>query len=393
MQPVYADFTANPPRLGNGFVVDTGGHGPIHHGDHVILGTGAGVTVGFQLDEGDRVAQVTLGVTALASKRGPGMGHAPLTIAVNGRAVVERWTIPGGGDLPQDLTFAVPGDWLLPGQRSTVEIRNGEDAATYLWLYRITLEEVFDRGAAARAMAVAAARESVFTYRTEHRPADAAGWTGGPELRVYVDRGEQSLPAQLSWSRADGSEIAISFQSAMDGFSGYLRAADGATEELQGQLAYRSEFRDGALGGELLQFETEEGWGGGWHRSGRLRLAVADGGPAPLRVTWRDQRGNSGSISLPPERDGFLGYYQRHNEGPIGYRGRAVEPKSVEAESLEPDAKSQARTAPQAGAESGDESRGEGESLRHELEEIGRHAQIAAERVAELMAGWRKPRR
>jgi hypothetical protein len=58
--------------------------------------------------------------------------------------------------------------------------------------------------------------------------------------------------------------------------------------------------------------------------SGELRFLVADGGAPVERVTWRDQREDSGSVALEPEAAGFLGYYQRVNEGPIGYRGRAA---------------------------------------------------------------------
>ncbi len=52
------------------------------------------------------------------------------------------------------------------------------------------------------------------------------------------------------------------------------------------------------LAESLHRFHTEEGWGGGWHRSHELRLLVDDGGAAPERMTWRDQRGNSGVVVL-----------------------------------------------------------------------------------------------
>jgi hypothetical protein len=371
MKPVFADYAAQPPRLGNAYLPESDRQGPPHHGDHVILGNGQAAAVCFDLEKGDEVEQATLGITALSSKRGSRVGHSPLTVHVNGHALVDRFTIPGGGDLPQDLRFAVPGDWLLPG-RNTVEVRNGEDAATYLWLYRITVEEVFDRGAAQRAMAADAVREAVFTYATEHRSPDEGRWTEGPRLRIHVDRGEQSLPAQLSWSRGSGSEWAISFQSAMTGFSGYQRIG-GAAHEVRGSLAERAEFREDALGGDLPAFETEEGWGGAWHRSAVLRLAVGDGsvgGGAPRRLAWRDQRGNSAAIGVSPGGRGFLGYYQRHDEGPIGYRGTALGQAPASVSAL-----------------------GDGEKLGHELEEIGRHARAAAQHAADLVADWLKPRR
>lgn len=382
MRPVYADFAAHPPRLGNAFAADADQPWPTHHGDHAILGSGADAVVGFDVDKGDQVEQVTLTVTALVSKRGPAMGFAPLTIDVNGHAVVERLTIPGGGDLPQNLVFAVPGDWLRPGRRNAVRVRSGQDAVTNLWLYRITLEEVFDRGAAERAMAADAARESVFTYSIDQRLPDDPSWTAGAPLRIYIDRGEQSLPAQLSWSRPDGFECAISFQSAMDGFSGYVRAADGTVREVRGQLTDRTEFREDAFADDLRTFDTQEGWGGRWHESGQLRLAVRDGGPAPYRLAWRDQRGNSAAINVTPGDDGFLGYYQRYNEGPIGYRGRLI--------TLKPTAKATDVNHDKRGNHS---TRADAENLGHELEQIGRHARVAAQHAADLVADWLKPRR
>jgi hypothetical protein len=44
------------------------------------------------------------------------------------------------------------------------------------------------------------------------------------------------------------------------------------------------------------------------------------------RIGWRDQRGNSASIGLTDGGASFTGYAQHVNEGPIGYRGTAIEP-------------------------------------------------------------------
>ncbi|HEY3869723.1 MAG TPA: hypothetical protein VGM10_15275 [Actinocrinis sp.] len=336
MRPVYADFSADPPRLGNAALLAPGGARPggkaafgagprlRFGGNHVKLDAGGGVALGFDAGASTAFDEATLTVTALASKRGPRPGRAPLRVTVNGKALVADWTIPGGGDLPQEMSFAVPADWLTPGPDNRIELSNAPDAATFLWLYRVTLEEVFDRGAAARALAAEGARAAVLAYDTEVGIAQGGAWTPGPRLHVYIERGEQSLPAQLSWSDASGAEAAISFHAAMDGLHGYRRAADGTTTQLRGRLARRAEYPGGIEPGALLHFaETEEEWGGAWHRSGPLRLMLAHGEHAARRIAWRDQRGNCASISLQPDRSGFLGYYQRHNEGPIGYRGRA----------------------------------------------------------------------
>lgn len=336
MQPVYADFTANPPRLGNAALLAPGGALPADKaayaarprlrfgGNHVKLDAGGTVALGFDAGASTAFDEATLTVTALASKLGPRPGRAPLSVAVNGKTLVADWTIPGGGDLPQEMSFAIPAGWLAPGPDNRIELANARDAATFLWLYRVTLEEVFDRGAAARALAAESAHAAVLVYDTELGIAQGAAWTPGARLHVYIERGEQSLPAQLSWTDASGAEAAISFSAALEGVHGYRRAADGATTQLRGRLAGRGAYPDGIEPGRLLSFgETEEEWGGAWHRSGPLRLMVAHGEHAAHRIAWRDQRGNSASISLEPGAAAFLGYYQRHNEGAIGYRGRA----------------------------------------------------------------------
>jgi hypothetical protein len=71
---------------------------------------------------------------------------------------------------------------------------------------------------------------------------------------------------------------------------------------------------------EARRFSAEEGWGGGWHRSGDLLLAVGVPGSPATRLSWRDGRGNHGTVAFADR--GFLGTYQRAGEGPIGYRGQ-----------------------------------------------------------------------
>jgi hypothetical protein len=328
MKPTYANFSVDPPQLANAEVAT---HSCRFDRNHLALGAGGSVGFAFHVDGEEEIAEVTLKVRALVSKSGPGPGFAPLTVLVNGEPVTSRLTIPGGGDLPQTCVFAVPGRWLLPGSNQ-VEIRNGVDARTMLWLYHVTADSVYERDRSEREMRAAAAGRPVLAYTTWTRTYDAArdsgagrlSWEPAGRLLVHVDRGEQALPAQLSWRGADGAEAAISFQSAMEDFHGYRRGPDGTLAEYRGSLAERWPYPQGTEGVPLHRFDTEEGWGGGWHRSGELRFLVDDGGAPVERVTWRDQRENSGSVALEPKAAGFLGYYQRVNEGPIGYRGRAA---------------------------------------------------------------------
>lgn len=324
MQPTYADFSSDPARLANCEVKYRGCH---FGGNHLKLDAGGSVRFAFTVEEGEEILEATLKVTALVSKMGPSPGHAPMSILVNGEPLVAHLTIPGGGDLPQTCVFAVPGRWLRPG-RNRVQVRSGVDARTMLWLYRITVDSVYERDRSERAMGASAARRSVFAYATErrvHDPASGAhGWEPAGRLLVHIDRGEEALPAQVSWRGADGAEAAVSFQSAMGDFHGYRRDPHGGLAEYRGRLADRWAYPEGVEGGALHRFRTEEGWGGRWHTSGELRMLVADGGAPVERITWRDQRENSGSVAFEPGAAGFLGYYQRVNEGPIGYRGVAA---------------------------------------------------------------------
>jgi hypothetical protein len=75
-----------------------------------MINSGGAVVV--RLSGAAQSDDLTLKVRALVSKMGSMVGHAPLTVLVNDRTVTSHLRIPGGGDLPQWLTFSVPGDWL-----------------------------------------------------------------------------------------------------------------------------------------------------------------------------------------------------------------------------------------------------------------------------------------
>ncbi|WP_052433438.1 hypothetical protein [Streptacidiphilus carbonis] len=321
MEPTFADFSVAPPLLGNAEVRTGGCH---FGGDHLTLGADGSAGLDFEVDPDEEITEATLKVTALTSKLGRSPGFAPMDIVVNGRTLVDALTIPGGGDLPQTLAYAVPGKLLHPGT-NTVTVHSSAESASMLWLYRVTLDPVYQRDRSERALGARAAERAVFAFSTERRPAGAEDWEPAPGLRLYIERGESALPAQVSWRSADGAEGAVSFQSAMTDFLGHHRAADGSVAELRGRLTGRWAHPEGISDdAPVHRFRTEEGWGGGWHESGELQLLVDHGGVPMERITWRDQRTNGGSISLCPDGSGFVGFYQRVNEGPIGYRGRYV---------------------------------------------------------------------
>jgi hypothetical protein len=73
-----------------------------------------------------------------------------------------------------------------------------------------------------------------------------------------------------------------------------------------------------------VTYRTEQSWGPitEWHPAPDLTFAIDDGIIGGLAtLSWRDQKGNSGSISFQSDGSSFLGYYQKEYEGPIAYRG------------------------------------------------------------------------
>ncbi|GGZ43152.1 discoidin domain-containing protein [Streptomyces bluensis] len=293
----FADFSVDPPRLSN---AEARQHQCDVAGSHVALHAGGTVELDFEVTDPAEIPEATLTITALVSRLGSSLGYAPIDVLLQGEVLAEELTVPGGGELPHDNVFAVPGHLLKPGT-NTLEIRVSAKARSVLWLYRITLDPVHEQGRSERARAAEAARESIFAYDTERRAAhcESSSWEPAPRLVFHIDRGEHSLPAQLSWRGEDGAESAISFQSSMSDFYGCHRAGDGTTYEYRGR---RTGGQNGPQSIEhsprLHRFRTEEGWGGGWHPSHDLRLLVDDGGALVERVAWRDQKGNSGVAVL-----------------------------------------------------------------------------------------------
>jgi hypothetical protein len=315
LNPTFIDFSATPPRTANATAEAQGAN---NAGNHWIIGAGGAVRVRFAGD--GQSDEVTLKIRALVSKAGSAVGHAPLDVVVNGRVVIERFRIPGGGDLPQTMTFVVPGDWLAG--ENTLELRSAADSGSMLWLYDVLLESVWDRDAAERAMLTDGAKESAFTYDTYHSDGDEWDWEPAPRLRLWIDEGQAAIPGELTWRGRDGSEGAVTFAREMDTFLGHVRAADGRWSQFRGDLVERT-----ALPAEPgRRFETDVSWDGDWHEAGELGVSV-DTGCGPLeRLGWRDQRGNLASIGLADDGASFLGYAQHVNEGPIGYRGTLVRP-------------------------------------------------------------------
>lgn len=300
MEPIHADFSVDPARLGN---VVVRREGCFASSSHLILGTGGWIELHFAADGPRDTEQAVVKVTALVSKSGARLGHAPIDVLINDVPVIEGYIIPGG-DLPTDTALAIPGERLVAGT-NVLRIQTSEESLTGLWLYRITVDAVENRGGAALAMRREAAEGgSVFAYRAERRPAGMGTWRPLPRVVVHIDRGEYADLRRLSWRDEDGTEAAVSFHSAMRAFHGHHRAKDGTVSELRGERVGSWTAPEEVSPRAVHVFKAQESWGDGWHDSHDLRLLLDDGGADVERVSWQDEAGNTGSVELmlPPPK-------------------------------------------------------------------------------------------
>ena len=301
MEPTYADFSVDPARLGN---VVVHREGCVASPSHLMVDAGGWVELRFAANGPRDTEQAVVNLTALVSKSGPHLGHAPIDVLINGFPVVEGHVIPGG-DLPTDTALAIPGECLVAGT-NVLRIQTSAESATRLWLYRITVDAVENRGGTALAMRREAAEGgSVFAYRAERRLAGMGTWLPLPRLVVHIDRGEHADLRRLSWRDEDGTEASVSFHSAMRAFHGHHRAKDDTVSEFRGErVGSWTAPEEVAQSAALHVFKALESWGDGWHESHDLRLLLDDGGADVEHVSWQDDAGNTGSVELmlPPPK-------------------------------------------------------------------------------------------
>ncbi|GHJ36946.1 SMI1/KNR4 family protein [Streptomyces sp. TS71-3] len=301
MQPIYADFSVTPARLGN---VTSRHGGCVQRDGHLGLLAGGSVEFAFDLAEEDVVYGATLCVTSMVPLDDEPWGYLRMEVLLNGETLFDS-VIVSQRDSPSDSNLGIPGDRLLPG-RNTLVLRARPDAPGTLRLHRVTLDPSNRPGQSLRALTDLDAPRSVFAFDTQARPDGGGAWRAGRPVLVHLDREGPALLRQLSWRNADGSEAAVAFQSGMTEFYGHHRTADGQGAEFRGRLSAARVFPAGTEGVVVHRFHTQEGWGGGWHASGDLRLAVEDGSGDVARISWRDQRDESGSVVLrtPPPGSG-----------------------------------------------------------------------------------------
>ncbi|MFF4094690.1 discoidin domain-containing protein [Streptomyces sp. NPDC001834] len=264
------------------------------------------MTLDFEVADPQDIPAGRLTLSACVSRFDSSAGHAPIDVVLQGETLVSDFTVPFGNETPHDSAVVIPGRLLKKGT-NTLEIRVSPQARSVFWLYRLTLDPVPEQVRPEHARSEGADTTEaapVFAFDTERRSvpfSPSAPWQRAPRLLFHIDRDEKTLPSQLSWRRMDGAESSISFQADMSEFHGCHRAADGAVYEFRGRLAGRWPFPEGlenTAASALHRFSTEEEGDGAWHGSPELRLLVDDGGAHVERVSWRDQRGDSGTIML-----------------------------------------------------------------------------------------------
>lgn len=246
MDPTYADFGSEPPRVGNVAITDVDRSSAA--GDHLAIGAGGSVELEFYVPDPTVVGEACVAIRALASMLSRAPGYAPLTVRLNGRPLADRLRIPNGGGLPQRLAFAVPAEELTAG-RNTLRIESGVDARSMLWLYRVTIDPMHAHDQAGLALERQAIAEPVLRYATD---------VGA--ITIFIDRGEQAVLDQVAWADESGAEYAITFEKQQAAFYGWRRQPGGEPTEFRGRLTQR-----GTVAKEAWRFSTQEGWAGGWH--------------------------------------------------------------------------------------------------------------------------------
>ncbi|KAJ9165349.1 hypothetical protein NKR19_g449 [Coniochaeta hoffmannii] len=131
-----ASFATNPPTATGLTVTTCDG---VFDGNHIALSAGKGVTFLFSLDQSTFTKTPTLRVFGLASRNDPTVGNSPITLTVNGRAIVSDYAMPGQGWGPENASFQIPPAYLVPGTNAAT-LQVAPDAAQNFCLYQLAVD-------------------------------------------------------------------------------------------------------------------------------------------------------------------------------------------------------------------------------------------------------------
>ena len=330
MLATYVDFTADPTLLSPNATLAT--DRCVRRGNRLSVDAGGSLTLAFRDDQDPVQPEATVTLRALVAKHGGDIGYAPVSLYVNGEAVIRDWTVPGGGDLPQDNVFAVPGgclDWHQGRTEETHTLRvcTAPDSSSYLWVFGLTVDSTFEPGRSQDALATARIRDDVVAYRISTRRVGEDRWREEGEIEVYLRRAEPAEVTNLAWRHADGTSCSVAFSG--PDFRGYRSTPGAAPEEAVVEYSGREVARraPGAGAARILRYDTFQEWSQGWHHSGELAVTIAPQDTPLTALSWRDAAQNAASLQfVDATARRFIGYYHRANEGAIGYEGRLLTP-------------------------------------------------------------------
>jgi serine/threonine protein kinase len=139
--PAMANFTVKPPLIqGMALATDE----TSFEGDHAALGAGQQVVVGFSLPSSSRSgtsSHVSVFINALVARSGNNHGYAPVSLYCNGHAIVQNFTFPGVGFLPNETGFQIPPGLFVRG-KNEIKLLVSSDALGEFWLYHIGIGSV-----------------------------------------------------------------------------------------------------------------------------------------------------------------------------------------------------------------------------------------------------------
>lgn len=137
--PAMGDFTTKPPLIHDMKLISDE---TSFEGDHAALGAGQQVTVDFFLPgspQPGKSKQASIFISALVARSGNNHGYAPMNLFCNGKTIVQDFTIPGEGFLPNETGFQIPPGNLVDG-KNEIKLLIVSGALSEFWLYHIAID-------------------------------------------------------------------------------------------------------------------------------------------------------------------------------------------------------------------------------------------------------------
>ena len=132
-----ADFTQSPPSVTG---VTLSQNQSQFAGNHSVLKYPGVVELTFTLDANLLTKPLAARLVGLVSRDGSNEGYCPINLSVNGQAVLEDFTMPGGGYSAYTQYVSLPPAALRIGT-NTFSLSVSSHLQTVFWLYDHTLKQ------------------------------------------------------------------------------------------------------------------------------------------------------------------------------------------------------------------------------------------------------------